>query len=507
MRSVATLSRLLLGPAWIVATIHPAACDLKPAFCCAAAPEVPAREEETVRQSDAGDLERQTLEPLVPRVPRSEAEADRLEALQLYATGRLKEQQQQLPAALSFYERAYRRDPHALTVLKQIIPLAFNLGRSEEAFRYALKLGEADPTDPVLLRQLGVHLTGEGRLSEALKFYERAWKLERDSKAASVVLLLSQLGKLYLVDEQESKAAEAYAEIVVALENPDEYKLDRRTRKLLFDDAAKTLDLLGVDLDGANDEAAAYELFGRTFLEANRLDQAEAAFSHVDKAFPNPAVAGWHRAQLASARGDKVAALAALDDYLNAHATSHGEKPYELLEKLLAETDKPNEFLGRLQQLHDASPKQAALQLVLAERYRQANELDKAAPLLAALAESDPSLQVYRAQVDVYRRLHDVPALLRTLATVLSQVRLIDLLGDEGQAVLADNALLDELFAAAQKQLSEQPDELTPEHRAGLGTLAIAAKRVDLRASYSNRRSPPSRSRPRSCCGSGAWVC
>lgn len=479
MRCIVKLSRLLLGAAWLVLAIDPGVCFSVRWARCAAAPEQSPSEQPADPKSDAGELTDQQFEPFVPRTPRSEADTDRLEALQLYAAGRLKEQQQQLPAALKFYQRAYRRDPAALTVLKQIIPLAFNLGRSEEAFRYAIRLGEVEPTDPVLLRQLGVHLTGEGKLAEALSFYEKAWRLERDKKEPGVVLLLSQLGKLYLIDGQTAQAADVYLQIVTALENADDYRLDRRARKLLLEDAAKTLDLLGVDLEGANDEAAAHELFGRTFLGAGRIEQAQTAFDRVDKAFSNPAVTAWHRAQLAAARGAKETAIQSLDEYFKAHAVSHAEEPYELLEKLLTEAGRGGELLARLEQLHRDDPKNEALQRFLARRYHQAGELDKAAPLFAALAETEPSVEVYRAQIDIYRRLRDVPALLRTLSTVLSQLRLVDLLGDEGKALLADSALIDEIFAAAEKQIAAKPDELTPEQRAGLGALAVASKRID----------------------------
>ena len=281
-------------------------------------------------------------EPFVPKLSRTEADADRLEALQLYAAGRLKEQQQQLPAALQFYQRAYRRDPAAVTVLKQIIPLAFNLGRSEEAFRYALKLGQAEPNDPVLLRQLGVHLAGEGKLPEAVSFYEQAWKLERErgKRAPSTVLLLAQLGKMYLIDERPAQAADTYAEVISALDKPDEYKLDKRSRQLVLEDAAKTLELLGIDTGERGEEASAFELFGRAFLEAGRLDQAQTAFERAKQVKPDEGLNGWYRAQLAAARGEHEAAIAALDAYFKAHRTSHGLAPYQLLERELGKLDK-----------------------------------------------------------------------------------------------------------------------------------------------------------------------
>lgn len=432
--------------------------------------------------SDARAVDELPTEPFVPKHDLSEAQADRLEALQLFATGRLKEQKQQLPAALRFYQRAYRRDPAAVSVLKQIIPLAFNLGRSDEAFRYALKLGQADPSDPVLLRQLGVHLAGEGKLTQALRFYEQAWELERGKQAPNTVLLLSQLGKLYLVDDRPVQAAAIYAELIGALDQPEAYRLDNRTRRLALDDAAKTLKLLGVDTGGRGDQAAAFELFGRTFLEAGRLDEAEAALERAQRAKPDQGLHGWYRAQLAAARGEHEAALSAVGDYFKAHRTSHGLEPYELLEQMLGKLDRQDQLIDRLTALVADDPDNDLLKFFLAERYRAADQLDKAEPLYSQLAASKPSLDVYRAQLDLYRRQHNVPALLNNLATSLSQVRMIELLGAEGEAVLADAGLVDEMLALAKQQVAATPPGLNADERAAIAGLALTAKRSEIAA-------------------------
>jgi hypothetical protein len=70
----------------------------------------------------------------------SELERDRLEAAAMFAAGRVHEQRQELPAALQRYQRAFRLDPSAEPVLRALVPLAFSMGREEEAVRYATKL-------------------------------------------------------------------------------------------------------------------------------------------------------------------------------------------------------------------------------------------------------------------------------------------------------------------------------------------------------------------------------
>lgn len=424
-------------------------------------------------------------EPFVPKQLPGEAEADRREALQLFAAGRLKEQKEQLGEALRFYQRAHRRDPQSVAVLKHIIPLAFNLGRSEEAFRYALRLGRADPNDPALLRQLGVHLAGEGDLAGSLAFYEQALALERerDPRAPSVVLLQSQMGKLYLIDDRPEPAAEAYAQVIEALAQPEDGRFDRRTRRMILDDAAKTLALLVGDVKDRGDEAAAYELFGRVLLEAGRVDEAQAALERSTKARPDAALSAWHRAQLASARGNHAEAIDALNGYFSARSSNRGVEPYRLLERSLTELGRGEELIERLEQLLADDADNEPLRLYLADQYRRKEQFDKARPLYEALAQSRPSLEVYRAQVELYRRQEDVAALLNTLAAALAQLRMVDLLGSEGKAVLADEALLDNLFEAARKRLTDAKD-LSPDERAAIGVLALAAKRPQTAAEF-----------------------
>ena len=88
--------------------------------------------------------------PLQPVRPRSEVQVDRVQAAALFSAARQAEQRQDLPAALRLYERALRCDAGALPVLREIVPLAFNLDRQAEAVRYALLVVEQEPTDPVL---------------------------------------------------------------------------------------------------------------------------------------------------------------------------------------------------------------------------------------------------------------------------------------------------------------------------------------------------------------------
>src|SRR5947209_1145905 len=113
-------------------------------------------------------------ERLIPAHPRTEFDEDRLEAAALFASGRLLEQRQDLPGALRRYQRAVRLDPKAVSILREIVPLAYGLNRRTEALRYAVKLCEQDASDPVLSRRIGLFLMEDGRFKEAAAVLELA---------------------------------------------------------------------------------------------------------------------------------------------------------------------------------------------------------------------------------------------------------------------------------------------------------------------------------------------
>ncbi|MBL9122155.1 MAG: tetratricopeptide repeat protein, partial [Planctomycetaceae bacterium] len=227
------------------------------------------------------------------------------------------------------------------------------------------------------------------------------------------------------------------------------------------------------------DEAAAFELFGRAFLAAKRVDQAQAAFDRSLAVKPDAALQGWFTAQVAAAREQPEQALAALDKYFQAHRTTHGLEPYQLLERVLTQLKQQETLLERLATLAAADPGNPLLRFFLAEQYRAAGQLERAEPLYAQLAKEKPSLDVYQAQLDLYRRQRDVGALLKILAASLAQLRQIELLGEEGQALLADEALTDEILAAAVARLAEEPASFSAAERAGLGSYALSAKRFE----------------------------
>ena len=134
---------------------------------------------------------------------------------------------------MRLYQRALRCDPNALPIIREIVPLAFNLDRPNEAVRYALKAAELDPSDPLLLRQLGLHLAEAGRFQQALELYTQARSnLPSQPPSPAYILLSMELGRLCFVTDHAQEAADAFAIVLPAIENPENFGLNDNQRKL-----------------------------------------------------------------------------------------------------------------------------------------------------------------------------------------------------------------------------------------------------------------------------------
>ena len=185
------------------------------------------------------------LEKLVPIRQRTEAEVDRMRASALFANARVLFQRRDYEGALRNYQRAWRYDPQAILALRQIVPLAFQLRRSQEAARYAVIAAELDPRDPVLLKRLAIHLTEQKDYPRALGMYERALELSGEKIDATTALVHMEIGRLAFLNENFDRSAKAFAVVRDALADPEKYGLDEGNKKSLLDQPERTYALLG----------------------------------------------------------------------------------------------------------------------------------------------------------------------------------------------------------------------------------------------------------------------
>ena len=232
-------------------------------------------------------------EPFVPGKPRTEADEDRVEAMVLFSAARLHEQRGEPAEALRLYERALRCDPRSATIVRAVVNLAARLDRHGEAVRYALKLAELEEVDPLLLKRLGVYLTEEGNWPRALAFFEKAVAARKAAKpAAEDVLLWMEMGRLYHLTAKYDKAADAFAQVLDALDHPERFGLNERFKKMLL-----------------GDPGPAWNLIGESFLLAGRFPQAVAAFEKGHRAAPSQQLLDYQLARIDARSGHPDKAL------------------------------------------------------------------------------------------------------------------------------------------------------------------------------------------------------
>lgn len=398
---------------------------------------------------------------------RTEAESDRVQAQVHYLQARLALGRGDRAAALRHYQRAWRWDPRQASLLPEIVKLAFQLKRNDEAARYAALAEDGDLNEPLLLRRLATHLTERRDWKRAIRLYEQAQKLEdqRQPRPAKLdlgaAIIRREMGRLYFLTDDFARSSEAFADVLAALDDPAS-SLSDDAKQLLLDDAAQT-----------------YRLWAEALLAAGKLDTAEDLFRRSQAAKDDAGLLAYQLARVAQKRGDPKLARQRLEEYFAAKSDAAGAAPYSLLAELIAGETKDaaearQQTIERLEQLAAADPENLALRQALANRYLAAEDFKKAEPLLAAIAEKQPASEAAGQLAEVYRRSNRPEKLLALAAQSAATTGSLDLWGDALAALAADKNLVKRLAELAR----EQPGEAGALLAAGL--IAVEAKEFDL---------------------------
>ncbi|MFM7070496.1 MAG: tetratricopeptide repeat protein [Planctomycetota bacterium] len=397
--------------------------------------------------------------PLRPARQRSEAEEDRVLAAAYSAAGRLAFQRDDFAAALRQYQRAWRYDPDSVQPLADIVPVAMELTRNEEAARYAAQASKPEPGDLPRLMRLAATLGEQRDWRLAARLYELvAAGLAQETPDFTTVLIQMELGRLYFLLEKPREAALAFAQVRDALADPAKSGLTKQFQDLLLEQPERT-----------------YELFGESFLQAKRHDEALAMFRKASSIKPQPEMLGYHEARVALDRGDAATALRSLEPYLNANLTTAGPDAYELLVRaVLAQyakaanaanakdtpakdtparatsdgaTAAQREAIDRLQQLQKRFPANDLLLFVLADQQRKANQSAAAEVAFRQLLERAPTLEVIAGLRDTLASQGKWDEVLETLAAV-ARSNSVDQLAELVEPLAAR---VDELIQRARK--------------------------------------------------------
>lgn len=409
--------------------------------------------------------------PLKPVVPRSETTQRQLEAVSWYMAGRLLEIRGDGGKAFDAYEKAIELDPQAADIYRSLVPLAFQLGKGDDAVRYATKGVELLPDDSQLLRQLGVYWASRQKIPEAINYLSRAAASpDIDKESQTYVLLMRELGILYAATGQTQQAADAYAVVFNALVKPEDYDLDFRMKANLLKDPQTT-----------------YERIGQVLLEGKRLDLAKQAFEMAAKS--GRAGAGnlaYYQSKVFLLSDKPQEALTELQKYFDAQRQSKGRDAYVLLGEILQKLNRGDEFIGRLQGLAENDSRNAILQYFLAEQLVSAGELEKAKSIYEASLEGSADAVGYLGLAAVYRKMNRPEELLDALGRALSRANpeALESMETQLKAIAADEALLKSLLEAGRAQDKTDPKQITFEKSYLLAKMAVERQLIDDAAEF-----------------------
>ena len=145
---------------------------------------------------------------------------------------------------------------------------------------------------------------------------------------------------------------------------------------------------------------------------------------------------------------------------------------------MLKKLGKEKELLDRLKKLHEADPANVVLSYFLAAQYLNAGKLDLAEPIYSELAARTPTMLVYQALAEIYRKGREPDKLLALLGKVTIAAGTLEVLGPEAKPLSSDAALLRSLVEAGRKKAAATVKTDYAEFLA-LGILAQEQKQYD----------------------------
>ncbi|MFO0867694.1 MAG: tetratricopeptide repeat protein [Pirellulales bacterium] len=413
--------------------------------------------------------------PLVPRRPRSERDLDRVTASVQFAHGRLLLQRDDEVGALRRFQRAWHYDPTSVSPLRDIVTLAAQLRRNEEAVRYAVLVERPQTGDLPLLLRLAAFASERRDWSSAARLYEKiAALLAAAPPEFTTVMVQLELGRLHFLLDHSAEAARAFAQVRDALADPDRFGLSEQLRELLLEQPDRT-----------------YLLFGESFLQARRFDEALAMYRRADQLKPRPALLAYQTARVAAERDDAAAAQRALSPLLDQDLGDLAGDVYQLWADVTRKlhTDPragQQAVVERLVELDRQRPTDRQLNRVLARQWASAGRWEEAAasfhkltrPTIQDGEPADDDLPDDLAgQRDALRQLQrwdELCDLLVAAAQRLPLGDLAELVSPLGQQAPTTAAVLDRVAP----RLQGSDEGAMPAALAG-GLLAIAAKRYD----------------------------
>jgi len=384
--------------------------------------------------------------PFVPLRPSTVDDRRRIEAVRLYSAARALEDRRQWADAVALLQEALKLDPDSVAIARRLGRIYVGaLGRPDLALQYGKRVLAVEPGDTdTLTRLVDYYNKNEPAGAEAL-LHEVLANPKLDAHAPGRLLAQFELGKLYSVRlNQPNKAADAFAKVVEALD-------DKSSNRLSASDQARIL---------GNDPSTAYLNFGLIFLATKRYELAVKAFERgLSYDEDNPQISlVLAETLLKLKRGEQALALVER----SIRRQPQGVEAYELMAKVLTALNREKEITPRLEEAVRRDSKNAPLQYILADRYRETGQLDKAEPLYQALLTAQPTPQTYRALSISLLKRKKAADLLKVICESLKRPGSpeFEAVKPQLEAAAADDAMAEAMLDAGLQQLSAKPPTL-----------------------------------------------
>jgi tetratricopeptide (TPR) repeat protein len=383
--------------------------------------------------------------PFVPLHPSTVDDRQQTEAMRLYATARGLEDRGSFNEAVALLQQAQKLDPDSVAIARRLSRIYLGpLGRPELAVEFGKQVLAIEPGDTDTLSRLVEFYNRKNDTvgcQSVLKEVLANPKL--DAHSPGRLLAQYELGKLYSEKlNQIDNAAKSYAEVMAGLD-------DKTANGLSPADLARIL---------GNEPATAYLNFGMVFLEAKQNDLAVKAFERgliYDEENPQIPL---HLAETLLKQDQGVRALALVERYIKRQPLAL--EAYELLAKVLTALKREEEITPRLEEAARRDSKNVSLQYVLADRYRETGQIEKADALYKSLLTTQPTPQTYRALAASLLKRKKPGDLLKVICEAMSRPNGLEAISAQLQAAAADDALAEAMLDAGLQQLQANPPTL-----------------------------------------------
>src|SRR5262249_44181986 len=134
-----------------------------------------------------------------------------------------------------------------------------------------------------------------------------------------------------------------------------------------------------------------------------------------------------------------------------------GVEGYELLAKALTALKREGEITPRLERAAKADSKNVALQYVLADRYRETGQIEKAEAMYKALLAAQPTTQGYGALAASLFKRRKAEDLIKVIAEAVGRQGGIEAVQEPIKGIIADPAFADQVLEAGHKLLAADP--------------------------------------------------